>query len=210
MKNSLFKSKFVILFVFLMMISCDNEVCPTDSPPEDNKLVLEMNVNKMYWGDSGASGEVNGEHEEYGMASFFLTPHNNLYAINIGKFVWYENELWAARELIGIYNLDLDAYENSDTIVLSKQPSNNIIDPFCRIYHLYLDGDAGAECYEIDDESGEKSWLLIRNYDRVNGFVSGELNLSMSISDNCPDKYDPNAPDNITIRNFRFRAKLRE
>ncbi len=210
MKNLLCKSKYAVLAIFLMALSCQKEECPIIEPPEDNKLVIEVNVNKMYWGESGASGEVNGENKEYGMAEFFIAPNNGLFRIAISKFVWYENSVWATREHFSLGNLKTEDFTNGDTVFIKREDFINMTDPSCSIHHLYLDGDAAAECYEIDDEAETPSWLLITEYNPANRVVVGELHLSLEISDECPPKYDPNAPDYITVRNFHFRAKLRE
>ncbi len=210
MKNLFSKSKYAVLAMFLMALSCQKEECPIIEPPEGDKLVIEVNVNKLYWGDSGASGEVNGKNKEYGKAEYVKQLNNGLYGIQIEKYEWIQNSTWAARQNISLLNLDLQSYGNTDTIFIDYQPTNNTTDPLCYVFHLYLDGDAGAECYEIDDEAETPSWLLINEYNPANKVLVGELHLSLEISDQCPPKYDPNAPDYITVRNFHFRAKLRE
>jgi len=210
MKNLLSKSKYAILAILLTVLSCQKEDCPKTPLPEDNKLAIEVNVNKQYWGESGASGEVNGDHKEYGMAEYFIAPNNGLFRIVVSKSVWYDNSIWAARERFSLGNLQTEYFTSGDTIFIERENITNITDPSCRIYHLYLDGDAGAECYEIDDNAETPSWLLITEYSPENKMVAGELHVSLAISDECPPKYDPNAPDYITVHNFHFRAKMRE
>ncbi len=207
MKNLLSKIKYAILAIFLMALSCQKEDCLIIDPPEENKLVIELSVNKLYWGETGASGELNGEYKEYGTAEYAVDS-NGVYGMAISEFVWYENSTWAAREVIALDNI-VELTTVGDTIELVGQEISST-EPLIRLFHMYLDGDAGAECYNIDDSAGSKSWLLINYYNSTNNVIVGELNLSLEISDDCPPKYDPDAPDYITVRNFRFRAKLRE
>ncbi len=207
MKNLFSKSMYAALLLFLLALSCQKEDCLIIDPPEENKLVIELSVNKLYWGESGASGEVNGENKEYGTAEYAVDS-TGVYGMAISEFVWHENSTWAAREVIALDNI-VELTTVGDTIELVRQELTSS-EPVVRLFRMYLDGNTVAECYNIDESADTKSWLLINYHNSTNKVIVGELNLSLKISDDCPPKYDPDAPDYITVRNLRFRAKLRE
>jgi len=174
--------------------------------PVHDSLIIK--VEKDETGYYGASGIVNGIKKEY-MGAEFHESLNNLYGIQIASFEWLDNVIWAHREIITLLNIDLSSI--GDTIILESLENFSVGGkPFTHIYHAYLDGDAVAECYKILDNENSKSWLLITEYHEDVGELAGKIQADYVISDICPPKYDPAQPDTIRIRDFWFRAKLRE
>ncbi len=193
--------------ILLIALSCTKTeyIEVTVEVPVHDTLIIK--VEKDETGYFGASGFVNGIKKEYHGAEFHESL-NELYGIQIASFEWIENVIWAHREIITILNVNLISI--GDTISLESLENFSTEKPFAHIYHAYLDGDAAAECYKILDDASSKSWFLITEYDEDSGELAGTIHADYVISDICPPKWDSSQPDTIRIRDFWFRAKLRE
>jgi hypothetical protein len=182
---------------------------PIEVPVHDTIVIhdsLIIKVKKDDTGYYGASGYVNGNYKEFQGAEFFKNySDTSKFIVIIANFEWLGNILWAARQVIDINNFDI-GFNINDTLSLSQ----SLEETFSRVYHMYQDGDTGAECYEIFNTQNFDSWFLITEYNEEVGEIAGTIHADYVISDVCPPKYDPTQPDTIRIRDFWFRAKLRE
>ena len=180
---------------------------PVEIPVYDSLIIK---VEKDETGYFGASGFVNGIQKEYQGAefSFYTSDNEQRMGFEIASFEWLDNVIWAHREIITLLNVDFSSI--GDTISLESLENFSTDLPFAHIFHAYLDGDAVAECYKILDHEESDSWFLLTEYDMNSGELAGTINADYVISDICPPKYDPLQPDTIRIRDFWFRAKLRE
>ena len=207
--NMRYQSLLLSISILILLNTCTKNkyVEVIKEIPVDSLIIF---VKKDDTGYFGASGIVNGNEKEYqgDEYAFYYQDNEEYFGIQIASFEWVGNVIWAHREIITLSSLDLTMI--GDTIVLESLENFSNDKPFAHIYHAYLDGDAVAECYKILDFENSKSWLLLTEYDEQVGYLAGTIHADYVISDVCPPKYDPSQPDTIRVRDFWFRAKLRE
>ncbi len=178
---------------------------PVEVKVEDS---LVFNLHKDGLGSFGAEGFINSERKTYKEVqySFYVRNDEELLGLIIDSLEWIGNTFWANRQRVSVN--DINPFQIIDTIKLKPLSLSQEMEPRAGIFHSYLDGDVGAECYRILENS--ESWLLFTEYNEEAGVLEGQIHADFVISENCPPKYDPSQPDTIIVRDLRFRAGLRE
>ena len=118
----------IVCFLMILALSgCDKE-CPPEDGDKEFVLNLDFDVNKEFHTSNGGVGRINGEFKEFDNAQMSLSE-NGLYTINIIDLEWYDNQIWAARQIVNLNNLDLTNLNAGDTIYFNKSEFDNQEEP---------------------------------------------------------------------------------
>lgn len=97
MQNLLKYSRY---FVLILIVSCTKEEVPHGTTtPKIEKLTIITDIDYRYWGTSGTSGYFNDSLYSFGYSDYSKAFSNGLFGSAFRKGEWYEDVLWADREV---------------------------------------------------------------------------------------------------------------